>query len=241
MVPFKKCDLIHSIATFPTAIPGKYQCLNEQDLAGGCLSLLVDNFLFHENDLLPARDMPQTPFTVLDEIASQVPPGSHKLIFTPWLNGERTPVEDTALRGGLHNISKTTNTDHIVRAVMEGVAYNTRWSLGYVEKFIKRKMGVLNIIGGGAKSDVWCQIMADVLNREIRQIKDPLQANARGAAFIAAVGLGYVSFDDVPNLVPCERSFSPNPDNQKIYNELYWEFLNIHKFSKSMCKRLNSN
>lgn len=241
MVPFKKCDILHSITTLPTAIPGRYQCINEQDLAGGCLSFLVDNLLFHKNDTLPAREMPQAPFEVLDEIASQVPPGSHKLIFTPWLNGERTPVEDTSLRGGLHNISKTTNMDHIVRAVMEGVAYNTRWSLHYVEKFIKRKMNSLNFIGGGAKSDVWCQILADVLNREIKQSKDPLQANARGAAFTAAVGLDYISFDDVPNLVPFEKTFSPNPDNQEIYNKLYREFLNIHKLSKSIGKRMNRN
>jgi xylulokinase len=241
MVPFKKCDILHSIATLPSSIPGKYQCLNEQDFAGGCLSLLVDNVLFHGNDLLPAREMPEMPFRLLDEIASRVPPGSRKLVFTPWVNGERTPVEDTALRGGLHNISTTTNMDHIVRAVMEGVAYNTKWSLDYVERFIKRKMNALNMIGGGAKSDVWCQIMADVMNREIRQVKDPQQANARGAAFIAAVGLGYISFDDVPNLVPIEKSFTPNPDTRKIYDELYREFLNIHKLSKSISHRLNRN
>jgi len=241
MVPFKKCDILHSIATLPTSIPGKYQCLNEQDFAGGCLSLLADNVLFHRNDLLPARESPETPFRVLDEIASQVPAGSHKLIFTPWVNGERTPVEDTTLRGGLHNLSKTTNMDHIVRAVMEGVAYNTRWSLGYVEKFIKRKLNPIHMIGGGAKSDVWCQIMADVLNREIRQVRDPQQANARGAALIAAVGLGYISFDDVPDLVPLEESFFPNPDNLKIYGELYREFLNIHKVSKAIGSRLNKS
>ena len=97
------------------------------------------------------------------------------------------------------------------------------------------------MIGGGAKSDVWCQIMADVLNREIRQTKDPQQANARGAAFIAAVGLGYISFDDVPDLVPIEKSFSPTPDNLKIYGELYREFLNIHKVSKGIGSRLNKN
>ena len=240
MVPFKKTDLFHSIATLPTAIPGRYQCINEQDQAGGCLSFLVDNLLFHKNDLLPTRDMPQAPFKVLDEIASQVPPGSHKLIFTPWLNGERTPVEDTLLRGGLHNISTTTTMDHVVRAVMEGVAYNTRWSLQYVEKFIKRKINSFNFIGGGAKSDIWCQILADVLNREIKQAKDPLQANARGVAFIAAVGLAYISFDDIPNLVPLEKTFYPNPDNRQIYNELYREFLNIHKLSKSIYGRMNS-
>ncbi len=239
MVPFKKCDILHSIATLPSSIPGKYQCLNEQDFAGGCLSLLVDNVLFHRNELLPERPLPEMPFKLLDEIASGVPPGSGKLIFTPWVNGERTPVEDTALRGGLHNISTTTNMDHIVRSVMEGVAYNTRWSLGYVEKFVGRELNPLRMIGGGGKSDVWCRVMADVLNREIGQVRDPQQANARGAALIAAVGLGYISFDDVPDLVPLEKSFSPDPDNREIYEELYREFLNIHKLSKSIYHRLN--
>jgi xylulokinase len=241
MVPFKKCDILHSIATLPTSIPGKYQCLNEQDFAGGCLDLLVESVLFHKNDLLPARDKPEAPFQVLDQIAKEVPAGSNKLIFTPWVNGERTPVEDTTLRGGLHNISTTTNMDHIVRAVMEGVAYNTKWSLSYVEKFVGRKLDRLRMIGGGAKSDIWCQIMADVLDREIGQVRDPQQANARGAAFIAAVGLGYISFDDVPDLVPLEKSFAPNPEHRNLYEELYREFLNIQKMSKPVCSRLNRN
>jgi xylulokinase len=83
--------------------------------------------------------------------------------------------------------------------------------------------------------------MADVLDREIGQVKDPQEANARGAAFIAAVGLGYISFDHVPDLVPLEKSFAPNPDHRKIYEELYREFLNIHKMSKSIGSRLNRN
>ena len=239
MVPFKKTDLLHSIAALPTAIPGKYQCLNEQDLAGGCLSFLVDNLIFHNNESLPARETPDNPYELLDEIASRIPPGSHKLIFTPWLNGERTPVDDTSLRGGLHNMSKTTNMDHIVRAVMEGVAYNTRWSLEHVEKFVGRELNPLNIIGGGGKSDVWCQIFADVLDREIKQMADPLQANARGAAFIAAVGLNHITFDDVPNLVATNQTFTPNPANKPIYTELYTQFLQIYKHTKAIYKKLN--
>jgi len=136
-------------------------------------------------------------------------------------------------------MSKTTNMDHIVRAVMEGVAYNTRWSLEYVERFVKRKMNPFNIIGGGAKSAIWCQIFADVLDREIRQVRDPMQANARGAAFIASVGLGCISFEDIPDLVSCENTHFPNPENRKIYDELYGEFLQIHKKNKSIYERLN--
>lgn len=239
IVPFKKTDVLHAIASLPTAIPGKYQCLNEQDLAGGCLGFLVDNLLFHRSGGLPDREMPEDVYAALNEIAAGVAPGSHKLIFTPWLNGERTPVDDVALRGGLHNMSTTTTMDHIVRAVMEGVAYNTRWSLQYVEKFIGRKMQSLNMIGGGAKSALWCQIFADVLDSEIRQVKDPMQANARGAAFIASVALGHISFDDIPGLVSYDAAFHPNAENQRIYDELFGEFLQIHKKNKAIYGRLN--
>jgi xylulokinase len=238
IVPFKKSDAFHAIASFPTAIPGKYQSVNEQDLAGGCLGFLADNILFHKNDLV-AGEPPENPYEVMDEVAGRVEPGSHKLIFTPWLNGERTPVDSTTLRGGLYNISKTTNLDHIVRAFLEGVAYNTKWSLQYVEKFVMRPLNPLNIVGGGAKSDVWCQVFADVLDREIRQVKDPLQANARGAAFIASVGLAHITFDDIPDLIEYEKSFVPNPENRQIYDELFGYFLQIYKNNKGMFLRLN--
>jgi xylulokinase len=148
-------------------------------------------------------------------------------------------VDSTTLRAGLYNLSKTTNLDHIVRAFLEGVAYNTRWSLKYVEGFVKRQLNPLNIVGGGARSDVWCQIFADVLDREIRQVQDPLQANARGAAFIASVGLGYITFDDVPDLIAYEKTFSPNSANRQVYDELFGCFLEIYKNNRGMFRRLN--
>jgi xylulokinase len=139
----------------------------------------------------------------------------------------------------LYNISKTTNLEHIVRAFLEGVAYNTKWSLQYVEKFVKRPLNPLNIVGGGARSDVWCQVFADVLDREIRQVNDPIQANARGAAFIASVGLGCIAFEDIPDLVSYENAFVPNPENRQIYDELFGCFLQIYKNNKGMFARLN--
>lgn len=238
IVPFKKSDIFHAIASFPTAIPGKYQSVNEQDIAGGCLGFLADNILFYKNELVTGES-PENPYEIMDQVAGQVQAGSDKLIFTPWLNGERTPVDSTTLRGGLYNLSKTTTLDHIVRAFLEGVAYNTRWSLTYVEKFVKRRLSPLNIVGGGARSGVWCQIFADVLDREIRQVKDPLQANARGAAFIASVGLGYITFDDIPDLIAYEKTFSANDTNRGIYDELFGCFLEIYKNNRGMFQRLN--
>ncbi|MFW9886818.1 MAG: FGGY-family carbohydrate kinase, partial [Candidatus Thorarchaeota archaeon] len=174
-----------------------------------------------------------------DSIVEQVPPGSHKLIFTPWLYGERTPIEDHTLRGGFHNVSLPVKREDMIRAVFEGVAYNSRWLMELVEKFIKRTLDPLNIIGGGAQSDIWCQIYADVLNRTIRRVRNPIYANARGAALIGAVGLGLCSFDEIPSLIQIEKEFTPNSENRALYDELFKEFLNIYKNNVKIYRRLN--
>jgi xylulokinase len=168
-----------------------------------------------------------------------VPPGSGKLLFAPWLNGEKTPVDDETLRGSLHNLSLTTTIDHVVRAAYEGVAYNLRWVLGYVERFVGRRLDPLHAIGGGAQSAIWCRILADVLDRTIRQVEEPRLSNARGAAFIAAVALGRLRFDDVPDLVPIAAEFRPDPANRGVYDELFAEFVRLYGRSRDMCRRLN--
>jgi xylulokinase len=100
-------------------------------------------------------------------------------------------------------------------------------------------MDPINIIGGGAQSDIWCQIYADVLNRTIRRVRNPIMANARGSAFIAAVALGHCSFEDIPRLVQYSKTFIPNPDNRKLYDTLFKEFINLYKNNKAMSRRLN--
>ena len=237
VIPFKKTDVFHSIASFPTAIPGRYQSVNEQDMAGGCLTHLFDNLLFHKNALDPGAR--PDPFLHLDAITGAVPAGCDRLIYLPWLNGERTPVDNTFLRGGFFNISNTTNQDHMIRAVMEGVAFNTRWSLKYVEKFVGRPLSSINFIGGGAQSDVWCQIFADVLNRKILQVENSRQANARGAALIASVGLGHITFDDIPGLIKIRRTFVPNPTHRRLYDSLFNVFIKLYRKNKSVFRQLN--
>jgi xylulokinase len=233
IVPFKKTDMFHSIATLPTSIPGKYYCVNEQDVAGGALSFLAENIIHH------GGNPPEDAYRKLDTIAEKIPPGANGLVFTPWLNGERTPVDDTTVRAGLFNMSMTTTMHDIVRAVMEGVALNSRWMLGYVERFIGRKMPALNIVGGGGRSEVWCRIFADVTDREIRQVEAPMQANARGAAFIASVALGFIKFEDIPDLVKVSKTYKPDPANRELYHGLFDEFLQIYKNNKAMYARLN--
>ena len=129
------------------------------------------------------------------------------MIFTPWLNGERTPVDDHRLRGGWHDLSLQTTRADLVRSVLEGVAYNSRWLLGCVERFTGKPFPSLNFIGGGAQSRLWCRIMADVLDRPIRQVEHPIRANARGAAALAALTLGQTTIDDIARSVDIVETF----------------------------------
>ena len=238
-VPFKKTDIINSITSLPSAIPGRYLVASEQESAGICLTSLRDN-IFFADDGLSVGAAPADALEAFNRLAGDIAAGSDKLIFTPWLNGERTPVEDHLVRGGFFNQSLNTTRAHLIRAVFEGVAYNTRWMHQYVEQFVKKRLDGINFVGGGASSDLWCQIHADVLHRTIRQIKEPGLANVRGAAFLASVALGYITFDDIPERVAITRTYQPNPDNRRIYDELFAEFLNIYKSNRRTYARLNT-
>jgi xylulokinase len=161
-------------------------------------------------------------------------------MYMPWIYGERAPIDDRNARAALFNISLENTREDIVRAFLEGVALNTRWLVGPAERFMGRKLTQLNFVGGGAKSDVWSQILADVMNVTIRQVRDPIQANARGAAFIAAVGLGYLTFEDIPQMVEFKAIYSPNPENRALYDKLFAEFVGFYHQNKASYKRLNS-
>ncbi|MFX0047561.1 MAG: FGGY-family carbohydrate kinase [Candidatus Hermodarchaeota archaeon] len=251
-VPFKKTDIFHGIGTILSGIPGRYFAINEQEIAGGALSFLRDKILYHKDELLKEEAVPDV-YKIFDKMVENVPAGSNNLIFTPWLIGERSPVDDHTIRGGIYNISLEMSREHLIRAIFEGVAYNVKWLFIYLEKLIQKwkikdnpgmsKKDIVipevRMIGGGANSKIWCQIFADVLDRTIKQVKDPIQANARGAAFIASVGLGYITWDQIPELVEYSETFKPNPENRAIYDKLFNEFVNIYKIMKKPYKRLN--
>jgi xylulokinase len=148
-------------------------------------------------------------------------------------------VEDRTLRAGLYNMSLHNTREDIIRAFLEGIAFNTRWLLSPVEKFIKQKVDIIHMVGGGAQSDVWCQIFADVLNVEIKQVQDPIYANARGAAWMAAVGLGEIRFDDIPELVQFKCIYQPQSQNRMLYDEKFDVFKQIYQQMKTIYHRLN--
>ncbi len=237
-VPFKKTDLFNNIASLPSSLPGRYFLANEQETAGKCLMFLRDN-LFFPKDQVSREPAPAGVYGRFDEAVAEVPAGSNRVMFTPWLYGERTPVENETVRGAFLNVSLDTTRATMIRAVYEGVALNSRWLLGCAEGFIRRPFPYLNFIGGGANSDVWSQILADVLGRKIRQVKDPITANARGAAFLAAISLGYITVDQISERIAIKKEYEPNPANRKIYDELFREFVNFYQTNKKMYRRLN--
>jgi xylulokinase len=238
-VPFKKTDIFSALASVPCAVPGRYLMTALQATAGGNLTFLRDKLVFPKDELLQEAALPDF-FKALDPMARRVPAGSNGLIYTPWIWGERAPVDDRTLRAGLYNLSLHNTRADVLRAFLEGIAFNTRWLLAPVEKFLGRKVQSINIVGGGAQSEVWCQIFADVLNLEIRQVKDTIQANARGAAFIAAAGLGEIGFSDIPALVENQRAYTPNSSNRGIYDERFQVFIEIYRKMRGVYRKLNA-
>jgi len=237
-VPFKKTDIISNLASIPCAVPGRYLLTALQATAGGNLAFLRDNILYHKDELLQEAEVPDI-FKVLDQIARRVPAGANGVIYTPWIWGERAPVEDRTLRAGLYNLSLHNTREDVIRAFLEGIAFNTRWLLSPVEKFLKRNVNTIHIAGGGAQSDVWCQIFADVMNVEIKQVQDPIYANARGAAWIAAAGLGEINFNDVSQLVQFKQTYQPQLQNRALYDDKFEIFKQIYKQMKGIYHHLN--
>jgi xylulokinase len=226
-VPFKKTAPTSNVASIPAALAGKYLIVDEHETAGACLTFLRDNLGLAGS------------FDEMNALVDQVEVGSGRVLFTPWLNGERSPVDDHTVRGGFHNLSLATTRAQMVRAVYEGVAFNSRWLLEAVEKFVGRRLDSLAFIGGGANSDQWAQIHADVLGREIRQVADPVLANARGAALIALVALGRVTVGEIPSMVEVRRTYVPDPSTADEYQLLFDEFVTLYKQTKGIFRRLN--
>jgi xylulokinase len=237
-VPFKKTDVLRGVASLPSPLPGKYLVADEQETAGACLNYLRDR-VFFPDDALGTGPAPPDAYRRFDELAATAPAGSHGTIFTPWLNGERTPVDDHTVRAAWMNQSLSTTRADLVRSTLEGVAFNSRWLLGAIERFTGRRFGGLNAIGGGAGSDLWCQIHADVLDRRIRQVEHPIRANARGAGLIAGIALGRISVADIGRNMRVTRTFDPQPAHRSTYDELYREFRATYKQNRAMYRRLN--
>ena len=238
-VPFKKTNVFNQIGSVPCPVPSKYLMMAMQSSGASNIAFLKDRIVFHDDGLIDAEPTADT-YRVLDEIAARMPAGADGMMYLPWLFGERCPVDDPTLRAGIFNMSIGHNRETLVRAVFEGVALNTRWMMRPVTRFLGRRIEEMTIIGGGAMSNAWCQIIADVLGVCIRQPHDPMKANARGAAFIGAAGLGLMRLEEAAGRVAIDRVYEPDPGAAQLYDERFGIFTEFHRRLAPLYRRLNA-
>jgi xylulokinase len=237
-VPFKKTDVSAQIASIPCAVNGRYLAVALQSSAGSNLSFLSNQILFPDDEFGTPR--PADFYSIAERIVASAPPGARGLLYTPWIFGERSPVDNSSLRAGLLNLSLRHSRSDVIRAVLEGVALNTRWMVTPLNRFLGKRIEQATLVGGGATSDAWCQIFADVLGIPIRQLSSPIQVNAIGAAFIAYVGLGELNYNDLPSITQLRRTYTPNPATKNLYDELFGQFQFAYKRLAPFYKRINS-
>jgi xylulokinase len=234
-LPFKKTDVLHQIASIPGLRPGEYLMIDNQETAGASLQWLRDGVLG------PGAGLPEgwsPSYEGLVELAATSVPGAHGVMFLPWLKGERSPVDDLRLCAGFINLSLESTRADLVRAVLEGVAYNFRWLVESADTFAGERLTPLRILGGGARSTLWCQTYADVLDRRIERVQRPDVAQLRGVAFIALVATGNLRWDDVAERIPVDRAFDPDPGNRELHDERYAAFRGAHRSLKGWYHKL---
>jgi len=208
--------------------PAKWIVAGEMETGGGSLMWFRDTLCQEEARL--AKKTGLTTYQLLSQMAAEVEPGANKLLFVPWLSGERAPVLDHYARGGFIGLTLSHTKAHMARAVMEGVAYHLRWIIEALER-LGFQVKELNAIGGGSTSSTWTHIISDVTGRELRIVESPLEAGAIGAALTAAVGLGfYPNMEAVDELISISHIVHPRDDQRQArYQALYEEYRAIYE------------
>lgn len=237
-VDFKRTDIRHAILSMPSPVPDTYFVMAENGIGGGALEHFLKHLIFAEDDFGHLTN--EERFAALGRAIAPIPPGSGGVLFLPWMSGSIAPAADARMRGGFLNLSMKTTRAHMARAVLEGVAMNLRWLRGPVEKFAKRDFTHVLYYGGGAESDDWSQIMADVLALPVHQLEQPQYTTCVGAGLLAFQRLGLLGFDDFHKLVPIRRVFEPRPEATDCYDELFPQFLAAFKNNRPIFRALNA-
>jgi xylulokinase len=235
-VPKARNDGPKGIVSIASADPSRYILLSETESAGACFKWFCEHLSPCDVECAPETDI----MDFLNEVAATAEPGSHGLLFTPWMYGERSPIPDVTVRGGFINLSLDHRGRDMVRSVFEGVALHARWMLEGVRGCGFKDVS-LRAIGGGAKSDLWMQIFADVLGVTIEAAEEPQHSGARGAALIAAVGLGaYPDYASLRNVIDLREVFTPRSEYASLYDEAFVTFKETYKRLKKLYRRVNA-
>jgi xylulokinase len=239
-LPFKKSDLTHTMATIPSGVKGSYlfwaDLANTGKVLDTCLKMLLC-----AADTLDTSEVPAEIYQRADRMASAVPAGSGGVLFHPWFNGSVSPGADEHLRGSFLNLSNNTSRSHLMRAVFEGIAMNWRWLRAPAEKLSRRTFRYWRLTGGGALSNVWAQIMADVVGLPMHRQEKPRMHNVVGMGLLAFSRLGKVKIEDIPAMVRFDRIFDPDPKNRAVYDEMYGHFSAAREKIRPVLHALNRN
>ncbi len=239
--PKKAIDIAHYLGTTASGMPGIFLIISKQETLGAALDWI-------KGILYPARFTEGMSageiYADLDGEAAHSPAGANNTIFTPWLFGERSPINNPYLRGQIFNIGMNTVRADLLRAAMEGVAYNIRWGMEYVEKLSQKisrpSTEDIRIIGGASKSEIWCQIFADVLGKPVVQMKNPQMASALGVATIAMVSLGiFRQFTDIERILHKGNTYTPEKSNTMVYDRLFGHYKALYKNNKADFNKIN--
>lgn len=209
-------NLIH----YPYLMPDLWYTITGTNSCASAHRWLRDRFFVHPGEA------PHMAFDRMEAAAAETAAGSEGLIFHPYLAGERAPHWDPLLRADFLGITARHEAGHFVRALYEGIAFSLRdcrdlfTSEGQV-------IGSARLVGGGTRSRLWCQIVADVLGIEIRVPEN--NDASYGAALLAAVGGGgFPDFATVPRGGAGEAVFAPVPHRTHLYDELFGLYRQSH-------------
>lgn len=225
------------IHTFCHAIPGRWHVMGVTQAAGLSLRWFRDRFgagLAAPND---GRD----PYERLSEEAAAAPPGSDGVFWAPYLMGERTPHCDPNARAALVGLSAAHTRAHVIRAILEGVAFSLRDSFT-----IFREMNVpverIRLGGGGARSPLWRQIQADVYGHAVEVVQAE-EGAAYGAAILAGTGAGnWRSVDEACDaVVQTAHEIQPDPKSRAILDEAYRTYRRIYPALHQISNRVSAD
>jgi sugar (pentulose or hexulose) kinase len=179
-LPRSRVNPLTGIGTITGADGNDYFLIAAQENAGTCVDWV-----------LPLLGLAAGDYARFEVLAASARAELGAPFFLPWLNGERVPVDERTLRGGFLNLAIEHRPPDMARAVFEGVALNLRWAMADFDRLGGCAGKPLAMVGGGAASGLWCQILADALQRPLEVAEAHALGGARGAAMVAAVTAGW--------------------------------------------------
>ena len=208
-----------------------YHIVPEKYLLNGCMAASGSLVKWFVKDIM-CKEADDDVFKELDRQAALVPPASDGLIVLPYFLGEKTPIFDPTSRGVLFGLTLAHGPGHIFRAILEAVIYGFRHHMDVLEGMALKPRRV-SATNGGAKSEFWCQIAADVLGMKITSFKHH-QGSALGVAFLAGMSVGmFDGWDRINDFLAHAKVYEPDARNSEIYGRAYRIYRDLYVNLKS--------